>query len=111
MKRAWSWLKKWGLALFAGLLTIVTFGAYARRRSLQLDAARDAAKVAEAKAKIEHLRGIREQLTERVEEKDEAIEAIDRELAAQKRKLVEAHEAGEGLTDQEVEEAFARLGF
>lgn len=115
MSRVWVWLKKWGGLLFgavaAGLLVVLGAGWLWRRRVAELGRIRDELAVERARQEIAHLRGIREEIASRVEEKDEAIEAIDRKLAENRRAIVEAHEHGQGLTDEEVEDAFARLGY
>ena len=107
----WAWLKKWGIALLGGLLTLLTFGWFAKRKFSELGRVKDELALAEATAEIGKLRASRDAIEERVGEKDAVIEAIDESLTAQRRKLVEAHQLGEGKTDEEITNIFARLGY
>lgn len=115
MSRTWAWLKKWGGVLFgaltATLLVVLGAGWLWRRKVAELGRVQDELAVARAQREIAHLRGMREEIAHRVEEKDEVIEAIDRKLAENRRAIIEAHGYGQGLTDEEVEDAFARLGY
>lgn len=111
MTAVWAWLRKWG-ALVVGVLLLVLGGGWLwRRREAALGRVRDELAVERAKREIERLRGQREEVARQVGEKDEAIAAIDSRLAENARKIVEAHEGGAGLTDEQVAEAFTRLGY
>lgn len=115
MQKAWAWLKKWGTALFgaiAAVLLLVLGGGWLwRRREQALGAVRDELAVEKAKGEIARLRGVREEVAREVGEKDEAIVEVDRQLAENRRKIVEAHEGGQSLSDEEVDALFARMGF
>lgn len=111
MKKVWAWLKKWGAVILGVLLVIVGGGWLWQRHKRRVGRLKDELAVAEATKEIERLRGQREQLAERVGEKDEQIDQIDDEIKRNKRKIVEAHEQGEGLSDDEIEQEFAQLGY
>lgn len=113
--KAIAWLKKWG-GLVGGfivaiLLGILTLGWYTRRKNAEVAQLTDKLAVEEATTEIEKLRAIRGEIVARVGEQDEAVEEIDRQLAENKRKMVEAHKGVEALSDEEIEDEFARLGF
>lgn len=107
---AWPWLKKWGGWILGGLVAILTLGLVTKAVHSRLGKVKDELAIAEATKKIGELRATRVQIEERVEEKDEALAVIDRQLAENRRRIIEAHEGGEDLTDEEVLEEFARLG-
>jgi hypothetical protein len=109
MKKAWTWLKRWGLAIAGALAVVLGAGWLWHRRSTALGRVTDKLAVEKARTQIAELQGMRTMLTERLDEKDEAIRTIDEQLAENKRRIVEAHEYGEGMTDAEIEEAFKRL--
>lgn len=111
MKKLWQWLKKWSAVILGALLAIVGGGWLWQRHKRKVGRLKDRLAVAEATKEIERLRGEREQLSERVGDKDEEISKIDDEIKRNKRKIVEAHEQGEGLSDDEIEQEFANLGY
>jgi len=79
-----------------------------RRR---LGAARDAAAVAEALREMDALRARRDEISRQLGEKDDAIQAIDARILEQKRKIVHLHEGGEQISDEDLDKAFAELGY
>jgi len=113
--KAWEFVKKWGGAIFAALAAILlaVLGAGWLWRKKEAEAARlkDELAVAEATKEIARLTATREEVARQVGEKDEAIADVDRQLKENRRKIVEAHEGMEGLSDGEVEDALARLGY
>jgi hypothetical protein len=111
VKKAWEWIKKWGAALAGVLLLFLGAGWLWRRQQAKIGKLKDRLAVEEATKKIEQLRAVRAELVERVGEKDEAIAEVDEQLYANKWKIIEAHEGGQGLTDDEMLEEFARLGY
>lgn len=114
MKKAWWWLKKWGatlLGVIAAALVLVLGGGWLwRRRQAELGAVKDELAVEKAKREIARLRGLREEILRQVGENDAATVEIDEKLLENKRKIVEAHERGEGLEGEDLERAFAELG-
>lgn len=111
LEKIWSWLKKFGLAIAAVLLAIIGFGWLWRRQQSQLGALRDRLAVERAQHEIRELSVVRERILASADAKKEQIESIDADIARNRRAIVEAHENGKGLSDEEVEDAFARLGY
>ena len=115
MKKAWAFVKKWGGAIFGALaallLALLGVGWLWRKKQAEVGALKDELAVAEATKEIATLRARREEVAARVGEKDVEIKAIDAELAENQRKIVEAHEGGEGLSADEIAAEFSRLGF
>lgn len=111
MKKVWSMLKRYGALALGVLLFLLGGGWLWYRRDRILGRLKDEVRVADARREIERLRGQREEIARQVGEADEAILEIDRKLARNRRAVVESFEDGEGLSDDEVDEAFARLGY
>ena len=108
--KAWPWLKKWGAAILGGIVAILGAVLLFKTYKGKLGKVKDELAIAEAIKEIGKLQGVRSAIEERVGEKDEAIGIIDHKLAENRRRIVEAHEGGEDLTDEEVLEEYARLG-
>jgi hypothetical protein len=111
--KVWTWLKKWGGLLFGGiaaaLLFVVGGGWLWRKKRAELGRVKDELAVERAKTEIARLRGLREQVAERVGEKDEAIEEIDRQLEGNRQAIIEAHEVPADMTDEEVAHALREI--
>jgi uncharacterized protein HemX len=105
-----KWLKKWGAAIAGVLLVILGAGWLWRRQQARIGKLKDRLAVEEATKKIGELRVLREEVKDRVGEKDEAIADLDRQLLDNQRRIIEAYEGGEGLSDEEMLEEFRRLG-
>lgn len=115
MRKAWIWLREHASAalgaLASVLLVVLGAGWLWRRQKSRLGKVRDELAVQKATAEIGKLTALREELKRRVGEKDEQVEYVDQKLAENRRAIVEAHEHGAGLTDAEVADEFARLGY
>lgn len=115
MSRAWTWLRaNWRSALAAlGGFVLLMFGAsWAwRRRGDLIGRLRDRATVAEAQRDIATIGARRQAIDEQSAEYADQIAAIDVQLASARRRAVEAHQTSRELTDEEVAEAFGRLGY
>lgn len=108
---AWAWLRAWGWALLLGLLGLLGAGWAIRRQHERLGEVQDALAVERAQRAIAELRGRRDQLLTEVTADHALVVSLDEDLAANKRKLVEAHVGGAGLTQDEVDDAFQKLGY
>lgn len=111
IKAAWAWLRKWGLAIAGILLLALGAGWLWRRKQRELGRVRDQLAVEESRREIAALQAQRDAVLARVDEHEPEVAAIDRQLADNRRRIVEAHEHGRGLSDEEVEDAFAKLGY
>lgn len=108
MTKAWSLVKKWGAAVLAALLFVAGAGWLWNRRKARRIA--DQLAVEKATKEIERLRGVREQLVERLGERDEAIAEIDAAIEENRADIIAAHEDFEEMTEDEVADVFRRLG-
>ncbi len=115
MSKAWAWLKRWGAWLAGGLVAVlgalIGAGWLWRRHKAQLGAARDEAAIAEARREMDTLRARREILAERLGEQDESIAQLDTAITASKRRIVELHEGGADVANEDLDDAFRRLGY
>lgn len=108
-------LKKWGGLVFGGLgallLALVGAGWLWRRKEAELAQVRDQLVVEEAQREIAVLQATRAGVAAQVGEQDAAVDELDVRLAVQRRRLVEAHDGMEGLSDDDVAAMFSRLGY
>jgi hypothetical protein len=112
LKKAWVWIREWSWALLLAVFALVGAGWAVRRKHIEAGAVRDALAVERAQRKIAELRGRRDQLLAELPRDHALVRAIDDELDENKREIVEAHEGlSEGLSDEEVADAFRRLGY
>jgi hypothetical protein len=110
VRRAWAWLRRNAVLLLGGVALLL--GAYLlwRRSRDEIASLTDALKVERTRREIAVLQEQRRALVEQDEAAEEQVEAIDALLAENRRAAVEAAKRVEGLTDDEVEQEFARLG-
>lgn len=111
LRDAWAWVKRWGAAIAGVLLVVLGAGWLWRRQKAALGRAKDAAAIAEARREMDVLRATREEVARQVGEQDQAIAEIDARIAASKREIVDLHEGGEDIPDDQLDDVFARLGY
>jgi hypothetical protein len=111
MAKVWEWIKKWGAALAGLLLLLLGAGWLWNRQQQRLGKLKDRLALVEAMKDIDTLRALRVEIEDRTEENTEAIETLDQKILESKRKIVEAHVGGEGLSDEEMLSEFERLGY
>ncbi len=111
MKRAWSWLRRNVVLLLGGVALLL--GAYLlwRRHKDEVASLKDALKVERTRREISVLQEQRRALVERDEATEVQVEAVDALLSENRRTAVESVKRVRGLTDDEVEREFERLGF
>lgn len=101
LKNSWQWL--------VGILAVLLGISYLRRQQKRADSY---GAVVSAREEIARLSGEREQLKERVDEKDQLIVEIDKQLIDNKRLIIETlHPADHPESDQEIEARFKELGY
>jgi len=105
----WAWLKKWWVAFAAGVFMLLGFALFSRRR--QVGRLLDELTADRAKSEVKALGRIRDHMVKQDEVDTKAVQRLDDEIQRNKRSLVEAHEHAEGLSDDEVDSEFARLGY
>ena len=110
MKKVWAWLKKYGALLLGGVLALLGAGWLWSRSKSKLGKVKDELAVAEATKEIARLKSAREAIERMVGEKGEALTLIDQKLDDNRLKIIQAHEGGEDMTDEELATAFADLG-
>jgi hypothetical protein len=111
VNKVWAFLKRWGAALAGLLLALLGAGWMWKRKQAEIARLKDQAAVDRALKDMEGLRAVRERVAKEEGTTAAQITVIDESLAENRRKIVEAHEGMENLKDDEVEEAFHRLGF
>lgn len=111
MKKIGAWFRRWGAWLSGALLFLLGAGWLWNSYRRRLGAAKDAAKVAEARRRLDELKATRETLSLVIGEKDARIEEIDTQLAESRRKVADLHEHGADIPDEDLEDLFARLGY
>lgn len=104
--RAWGWLVGIATILLAG----IGLYSYHRAKVRELGRVKDDLALQRATEEVRALRKVREEIAKEVEADDGRLRRLDAELARNARDIVEAHEGGQGLSDEEVLDAFARLG-
>lgn len=111
LKNAWAWIRKHGAIVLGGLALLL--GAYIiwRRYHDKLGSLSDALEVERARREIATLQERRDQLVARADSRALEVAAIEQEIVAQQRRAVEATYRVEAMTDEEVVEAFGRLGY
>lgn len=111
IEKVWTWLKKWGLVVAGVLLALMGAGWLWRRQRAQLGRVQDELAVAQAQSEIAALERVRRYVLTSADTTKEQVQRLDEDIAKNRRAIVEAHENGQGLSDAEVEDAFARLGY
>ena len=111
MTKIWAWLKKWGALILGVLLAIATLGLIGKTVAGKLGKLKDERQLAEATAEVRKLEAMRAEVHAQVGAEDAAVAILDHQIMEQKRRAVAAFEGGDGLSDDELEDAFrAALG-
>lgn len=106
-----AWLRRWwgalaGLLLaLAGLVGVILV----QRRQLANEA--DRARVAEGLSRVRELRARREEVAAQVGAVSADVARIDEQLRESKRRILDLHEGGPDVPDDQLDEEFARLGY
>lgn len=111
MKKAWRWVCDHVSTILVFLVAVLGAGMlwdYQRRKLLSL---KEQLAVQKAKSEIAALQARKTALLERADEKTAEIEEIDRKLVENRRMIVAQHEDVATMSDREIEDAFARLGY
>lgn len=113
LKRVWTWIKDhtWGvLAAFAGVLLAVFMWKSGRN---QIGSLNDAVQVRAAVREIAAKEARAQALEEQSDTKGEEVNALRREIAASKRRVMEIHNAQplDDLDDSEIATLFSASGF
>lgn len=102
-------LKKWWGAILLGFSVLVAALFVARRR--ELGRLVDELTVDRAEVAIEILSARRDRIKADARDRDQRIADLDKDIAFNKRELIEAHEFGKGRSDEEIDFEYARLGY
>ena len=101
-----AWLKRWGGWILGGLVFVLSLGLVRRHVKRKLGKLRDEKQLAEATARIGELRVLRKEVASQIGNRDVEVVALDQQIEAAKRQAVSAFVGGEGLSDEELEDAY-----
>lgn len=111
LKTAWAWLRAHAWPIVVSLIAALGMGLLWQHHKRKLGSLKDLVEVEKAQREIAALKARREALLERAEEKQTEIVVIDERIAEHKRAIVAAHEEVDALDDDQIADAFARLGY
>lgn len=114
MKAKASWLKRARAAvpaLLSIVVAVLAFFLWRRRQQDQVATLKDAVAVAHAEQKIAVLEAQRHEVSKRIEGRTQHILAVEAEIDANKRKIVEARTGASRLTREQVLAEYRRLGY
>lgn len=111
MGKIWGWLKKWGAWLIGGLVTLLTFGFIFRKHWREKLHKRDLQQLEDAENQLAYLNGLRDEITERAGEEDQAIQSIDEQIEKQRERIRETMQLGAGLSAEEIAREFDDAGY
>jgi hypothetical protein len=113
--KTWIWIKEHVKAVLGAAVALLFFvlgaGWLWRKQKNKLGKVIDELAVSEAVNEIEKLRAVRGEIAREVGEKDESIVAIDAEISANRKKILDAHERTEDVSDEALLEELSRLGY
>lgn len=109
--RAWAWLKKYSIALVAGVVSILGLAVWWTSRS-QANRSRVAdVAVAVLKDRVGQLSARRDELLKQNKADDVKVVNLDKQILANKRQAVALVKSIEGMTDEQVLAEFEHLGY
>lgn len=105
LQRFWGWL----VAAAAAVAVVAGFG-IARRR-FHLGRARNEAAVSEALERVHALRTARAAIEGRLDTSASEVADLDAEITRTKREIVRLHDGGHAVAEEDLDDAFASLGY
>jgi glutathione synthase/RimK-type ligase-like ATP-grasp enzyme len=109
--KAGRWIAKHTQAAMAGLVLVFGAGLAYTYHKRRLGSVKDLLAVEKAQKEIAALQTERKTLAQMGTTLQADLDIIDMRIDERKRTIVDLHEGAEGLDDNQVAEAFARLGY
>lgn len=110
-KLAWNWIQDHAGLLAAVVIAILGFVLFRRRQVDAVTSLQGALAVAKAERDVAKLTERRDAAVARADAKEPEIQALDGKLAETRRKIVEVRAGVAGLSDDQVLEAYRKLGY
>lgn len=111
MAKAWNWVRDHAGLLVTAVIAILGFLLFKRRQADAVTSLQGALAVAKAERDVAKLTERRDAAVARADAKEPEIRALDGKLAETRRKIVEVRTGAEKLSDDQVLEAYRKLGY